>query len=373
MTAFNLLPDVVFVDADKEKVQTEIIGLYEKTTGRNLAQGDPVRLFINTIADVIIQQRELINYTGKQNLLRYADGVNLDHLGALIGVERIPAAAASTTLKFTLSEIRSSAVTIPRGTRATAGDDVYFALDKNLIIPAGELFASGPATCMETGTIGNGYSIGELSTLVDPQPFVKSVTNITFSEGGADIEADESFREAIHIAPEKFSTAGPVGAYEYHAKRASALISDVAVVSPVPGDVMITPLLEGGVIPGEEILQDVLAVCNDRTVRPLTDHVYVEAPKEKEYTVNVKYFISVDDEARASGIQTAVETAVDAFVGWQKQRLGRDVNPSELIRRIMEEGAKRVELTQPEYAVTGATEVAICKDKVVELGGMESE
>ena len=43
-----------------------------------------------------------INETGKQNLLRYATGDNLDHLGALVGVERIPAKAAVTTMRIRL-------------------------------------------------------------------------------------------------------------------------------------------------------------------------------------------------------------------------------------------------------------------------------
>lgn len=93
----NDLQDVAFVDADKETVQAELIGLYTSITRRTLAQGDPVRLFLLTIAEIIIQQREFINYTGKQNLLKYAVGNNLDHLGILVGVERLPASPAVTT------------------------------------------------------------------------------------------------------------------------------------------------------------------------------------------------------------------------------------------------------------------------------------
>ena len=61
---------------------------------------------------------------------------------------------------------------------------------------------------------------GQLKTLVDPVPYVASVANITTSEGGADAQTDDSYREDIHGAPERFSTAGPDGAYIYHAKRA---------------------------------------------------------------------------------------------------------------------------------------------------------
>ena len=187
------------------------------------------------------------------------------------------------------------------------------------------------------------------------------------------MEDDDSYREAIHEAPEKFSCAGPDGAYEYFAKRASALIADVSVTSPQPGKVQIVPLLDGGEIPGEEILDAVLEVCNDRTVRPLTDQVSAVAPTKVEYDITATYYIDREDEARAATIQQQVTAAVNDFVLWQKSKLGRDVNPSELIRRIMDAGAKRVVVTAPAYAVVSETQVAVAKTTNVSLGGMEYE
>ena len=48
------LPDINFVNADKETVTAQIINLYESTTGRTLGAGDPVRLFLLVIANVVI-------------------------------------------------------------------------------------------------------------------------------------------------------------------------------------------------------------------------------------------------------------------------------------------------------------------------------
>lgn len=373
MNELNSLPDVVFVSSDKEAVLAELINLYGDITGRTLAQGDPVRLFLLTIAEAIIQQRAYINYTGKQNLLRFAKGSNLDHIGVLVGTERLPAAAATTTIKITLSEARAVSTLVPAGTRITAGDNIFFALGSNVNIKAGELTATASAQCTITGIAGNGYLPGELKTIVDPVPFVASMVNTTTSEGGADVESDDSYREAIHEAPEKFSCAGPDGAYKYFAQRASALIADVAVTSPEPGKVEIVPLLQDGEIPGEEILSAVLEACNDRTVRPLTDQVTAVAPTKVEYEINATYYIDRADEARASSIQQQVLSAVADFALWQKQKLGRDLNPSELIRRIMDAGAKRVEVTSPAYAVISETQVAVDTAQNVSLGGMEVE
>lgn len=371
MKSLKSLPEIVFVDANAKAVETSIISEYETITGRTLAKGDPVRLFLLTIANVIILLLNKINETGKQNLLRYASGANLDHIGALVGAERIPAAAATTTIKVTLSAKLGTTTVIPKDTRFTAGDNVFFGLDETMLINSGELTGIGSATCLDAGDIGNGYIPGQIKTLVDPVPYVASVENITLSEGGNEEQSDNSFREVIHEAPESFSVAGPDGAYKYHAKRASADISDVYVWSPEPGVVEVRPLLAGGVIPGEEILSKVLAVLDDRKVRPLTDKVTVLAPEKVEYEVNLSYYINAEDAAQASAIQLAVNTAVNAYISWQKNVLGRDINPSELIARVMAAGAKRVVVQAPCFKVVNNGNVAICTDCVVNLGGIE--
>lgn len=70
-------------------------------------------------------------------------------------------------------------------------------------------------------------------------------------------------------------------------------------------------------------------------------------------------------------IIAAAPAAVDNYVLWQKSKLGRDINPSELIVRVMAAGAKRVAVTAPVFKVTTDTQVAICSTKTVTLGGIE--
>lgn len=370
MSKLDNLADIVFVDADADEVESYVIGRYEAITGRTLAKGDPVRLFLLTITALIVLLLNKINETGKQNLLRYATGDNLDHLGALVGVERIPAKAAVTTMRVKLSAQLQTATIIPAGTRFTAGDNVFFALDAPLVIEAGITSGDGSATCLTKGELGNGYIAGQLKTLVDPVPYVDGVANITTSEGGAEIQSDDSYREDIRLAPENFSTAGPEGAYIYHAKRASSKITDVTVWSPEAGKVEVRPLLAGGKLPGEEMLQQVNTL-NDKTVRPLTDNISVLAPEKVSYSIKLTYYIASDNKTQATAIQNAVNAAVDDYVLWQKSKLGRDINPSELIVRVMAAGAKRVAVTAPAFTATTDTQVAVCSTKSVTLGGIE--
>jgi len=368
---FKNLPQITFAEKSAAAIGAAVITAYEAIAGFTLAPGDPRRLFLLTIADIIAQQRVLIDYTGKQNLLAFATGDNLDHIGVLVGTDRLPAAAATVTLRFTLSALQPEAVIIPAGTRATPGENLLFATTATVTVPAGQTHVDVGAVCTETGAKGNGYAPGQINKIVDPIQWVASVSNTTTSEGGADIESDDAYRERIRQAPEQFSTAGPDGAYLYHAKKASALIIDVSVISPSPGVVEIRPLLAGGEIPGQEILDAVAAACSDKSVRPLTDNVSVLAPTVVAFDVDVTYWIDSDNSAIAASIQAAVEQAVADWVLWQKSKLGRDVNPSELTARMVNAGAKRVLVTSPAYTAVTKSQVAVAGAVTKTFGGLE--
>ncbi len=365
------LEDVSFVDTDTDTIKTEIIASYEAVAGRTLAKADPIRLFLETIAALIVKQRVLINYTGKMNLLAYATGSYLDHIGALVGVTRIEASGATAHFLITLSAARSFAVTVPKGTRVTPGGDVYFALSEDAIIPAGETTATVEGACLATGEGGNGFAIGEICKIVDPVGYVDTIVNTTASDGGANRESDDNLRERIREAPEKYSTAGSKGAYEYWTKTASALIEDVAVVSLNPGEVDVYPLLANGTLPTEEILNSVSEVLSDSKVRPLTDNVKVQTPITVSYDLDIAYYINEDDRTQAASIKKAIENAIDDWIVWQRSKLGRDINPTELYYRVRAAGAKRAVINSPVFTEIPDTSLAVVSGKTVTYGGME--
>ncbi|MBR2208883.1 MAG: baseplate J/gp47 family protein [Synergistaceae bacterium] len=341
---FPYLDDIVFANKAPEDIEADIFKIYEQISGRTLAKGDPVRLFIETIALVIVQQRALIDYAAKMNLLAYSSGSYLDHLGALLGVTRLEASNALTTLKFTLSEAQNTNILIPAGIRATPDGKILFATVEAATILAGETSINITAECTTSGEIGNGFLPGQIKRLVDPFGYEASVENIDASYGGSDIENDENFRERIQIAPESFSVAGARGAYEYFARSSHQDIIDVAVIGPPelePGCVEIYPLMKNGEIPTNEILELVYDTCNADDVRPLTDCVSVHAPKVINFDLDVKYFIDRSRATQSAELQTSIEKAVNDWITWQRSKLGRDLNPSELNHRMIAAGAKR--------------------------------
>ena len=367
------LPDITFAERDPTTIELDIVGTVEGYLNRTLARADPLRLFLMGVEAIIIQQREIIDHSAKMNLLAYAEGDYLEHHGVLVDTDRLEATAATVTLRLTLSAVREAATAIPAGTRATAGDGVYFAIDEAAVIPAGETSIDVAATCTETGAKGNGYVAGEIKTLTDPVPFVATVANTTTSEGGADREEDDDYRSRIQEAPERFSVAGPSGAYEYFAKATNPLISDVKAQNGGAGVVNVYVLLQGGELPGAEILAAVDETLSNEKVRPLTDNVNVLSPTAVSYDVDIKYWVSRDDATELIEIQNAVEKAVQDYVTWQKTKMGRDINPTELYYRIREAGAKRAEITAPVFTEINAASVAIADNVTVSLEGLEDD
>ncbi len=371
---FSSLPDVTFANKDPDTIQREVIRLYEDASGRTLARSDPVRLFIDAVILAIIQQRNIIDSAAKQNLLAYSSGSYLDQLGALLGVTRLTPQPAYTTIRFTLSNPLTYQALIPQGTRITPGDGVIFATTQDLTIPAGELTVNIDAVCETPGTAGNGYASGQVRKLMDTFTFGVSAQNLTETNGGTDTESDENFRERIQIAPESFSVAGPTKAYEYWARSANSDIIAVSVMGPPdtqPGNVEIYPLMTGGTLPSAEVLLEVYNACNAENVRPDTDYVHVLTPIVVDYNLDITYWIDAAKSTESEHLRTNIEAAVNEWVLWQRKDLGRDINPSELVKRVVEAGAKRCEVREPVFRVLRGNELGVCENVSVVYGGLE--
>lgn len=365
------LREPVFVEANWEKIYNEIIATYENITGTTLAKGQLEAVLLSIFAYRENLLRIAINETAKLNLLAYARDHYLDHLGALLGVYRLPARPAKTTLRFYTSEVLDKEVIIPQGTRVKTQDDkVTFATTKTAVIIPGATYIDVPAEALEPGTTGNGYLQGQVNVLIDVLPFITKVENITITYGGADLEDDEHLRERIRLAPESFSNAGSKGAYIFWAKTAHQDINDVTVYSPSPGQVIVTVLMKDGEIPSEEILQEVKKTLNCETVRPLTDQIFVRAPGVVTYRIKGQYWLYRSYSALLDSVKKRIELEINKFVTTQDSKLGRDIVPEQIIEVIQSiQGVYRVVLEEPSYRTLEIFEVSKCEEVSLNFAG----
>lgn len=375
------MPNVSFIDGKTvTDIRGEMVEDYEayvtKATGNKvkLSRVSRDRMILYACANAIHQGFQYTDRAGKMNFLKWSYSDFLDHLGKFRRVTRNLASAATTTLRFTISTVRASATPIPQGTRAAALNSIFFATDEYAEIPAKASYIDVPATCVEVGSAGNSLAAGEVSEIVDPLPYIKSVANISETEGGADIESDESYQERIWLAPESYSVAGPEGAYKYWAKTYSSAIGDVVANSDqAAGEVDIAFLLSDGSIPGPETISGLQEFLKNDGIRPLTDKVVVSSPAEIKYSISLTYYIDRSNATTAVSIQTAVDAAVQEYILWQR-KIGRDINPSKLVSLIMAAGAKRVDITSPAYIKVGDAAVALLTGTVTaNYGGLEDD
>jgi len=380
LNQIHKLPDISFIDdltlEDlNNKALADFKQKYEEVTGTEieLAPGDPNRIILLSCMQYIYQAFQNVEKAGRMNFLKYSYGDYLENLASLKRITRNQATAATCIVKFKLSAIRSTVTAIPKGTRVTAGDGIFYATEEYAEIPSGEIELEVSCVCTQTGFAGNSYQVGELDVLVDTIAFIESVENTTAPSGGSDAESDEELAYRTFLAPSSWSVAGPDDAYEFWVKDANPSIGDVKVTSPTPGVVDIRFIMLDGTMPDTNMIKVVDEHLNQRSKRPLTDNVQVMAPEEKEFNIDVKYYINSSDVNSASLIQNAVEKAIEDYKTWQEAKIGRDIIPDELVRKTIVAGAKRIEITAPTFEKLSDISKAVCGNVNITYGGLEDD
>lgn len=158
-------------------------------------------------------------------------------------------------------------------------------------------------------------------------------------------ESDSRLRTRTQLSLEGHSTAGPIGSYRFHALAADPRVKDVDIASPSPGEVVVTILsTENMGVPNTELLALVDSLLNDEDVRPLTDHVTVQAASIVSYNVIAELILFSGPDS--SVVQKAANDALNNYVNAQHQ-LGRDITLSGIYAALHQPGVQRVNLTEP--------------------------
>lgn len=361
--------DINFNEIDAGVIYRELIQSLERSVSEPLYPGDERRIFAEALNTAFVGLLNTMDDTARQKMLRYARGHVLDALGERTDTIRLSSSKAKTTMRFYVPQPRPANIIIPKQTKVTPDGSLYFITDISSVLQANTEWIDIPASSIEGGSIYNDYAPGTITTLVDMIPFISRVENIVTSYGGDDgepytLEGDARYRERIRISPSKFSTAGPVGSYKYYALSASPDIIDVKVITPEPGMVTIVPLMKGGNLPDQELLQKILDTVNSDTRRPMTDLVKAEVPLQVPYDISIKYYTTFRDETAVIENVEGLNGAIARYNAWQTAALGCDINPDQLRRLILSPdwgenlaGAVRVDVISPAYTTLGEISV----------------
>lgn len=352
------LPTPAFVnDADGLNpllILNDMIASFQAASNRTLYPAQVERLLINLYAYRETLVRNAIQSTGLQNLLAFAVYPILDYLGQLVSTPRLSSQSATCTLQFTLLNALTVAFTLPQGTQVGTQDGAQiFATSQPLTFPAGTTVLSIASAANSPGAAANGYLAGQVSILIGGNALIASVTNTNTTGGGFDQETDDHYRTRIQAAPNKFSVAGPSGAYRFFALTANSSIVDVQVNNPVPGTVSLVVLTgpitqptaspSSNAIASIQVQNEVLAICSADTVRPICDTVTAAAVTEVDYTMSatITYF----QNAVAATLEAAANEAAQLMQDNLAASIGQDLVPSQWVAALSVGGVYEVVVT----------------------------
>jgi phage-related baseplate assembly protein len=206
----------------------------------------------------------------------------------------------------------------------------------------------------------------------------------TFPATPAVMESDTALRSRLQLSLDGFSTAGPVGAYQFWALSAAGTIKDASVVGPPtvsPGDVVVTIMSNSYVNPANGLVDGtasaaeiaaVVAALNAQSVRPLTDQVTVQSVTVTTYSITAEIFVG--DGPDGATVLTSAQAAVAALVA-ARSKVGLPVYLNSIIGALMVPGVTNVTVTAPtEDVAIDYHHTAFCPAANINitLGGIES-
>lgn len=175
---------------DMDAIVAGVLADIATTLGVTLNEGDPVVAAAEALALRIAETRVVMIDVA---------AVIFDAFGQkVVGVTRVPAAAATMTVEFTVAD--TDGYTIPAGTRLvyrrTGSTTVGFATTAELTIDPGSATGTVTAEALVSGEDANGLTAAAL-VLADPLVFVTGVESTTTSSGGVDAETPADYLDRL--------------------------------------------------------------------------------------------------------------------------------------------------------------------------------
>lgn len=269
--------------------------MQERFPGWEAADGDLLLWFAEWVAD---EYPDLANLTAEMSALAFAT-----FGGTVLGVEAIPAAGATATTTWTMTD--SAGHTIPEGTQVqiAEGDDLYaFATTQEVSVPNGSSATSAGGVTIRAlveGEIANGLTADP--TLIDALPFVDSIDLVTTTSGGADAEDPDDYLDRLKDEFELLSKVLILPADVAIAARRVAGVARATVVDGYNPDDDTT---------GNEKMVTVFAIDEDGA--NVSAGVKTAIVAELEPRREVGFIFNVDDPTRTT---VKVSTTVTSFDG----------------------------------------------------------
>lgn len=172
----------------------------------DFSPGSVIGTIVSAVARELTVLHDEVEEAYRRAFIDHANGVALDNVVALLGVQRIQATRASGEVTFARRRAGEDAVEIPEQTRVADESGRLFATTEPGEIPAGQTEGDVPVEAVEPGPDGN-VNAETVVVMPTPPPGVDRVSNSDPISGGHEPEPDEQLRERAKHALERAGNA----------------------------------------------------------------------------------------------------------------------------------------------------------------------
>ncbi|UII65657.1 baseplate J/gp47 family protein [Xanthomonas translucens] len=286
-----------------------------------LIESDPVYKIVQLFCARELVLRQTVNDKARQCMLAYANGTNLDHIGALFGVSRLT---------------------------------------------------------LDPGDVDNG-----IAPTLEPDADMRRRVQLSpegFSVAGPEgayifhtLSADARVLDASAYSPSPHDIRGLVlGILAAH-EVTPALVENITMAldeADWPGDVVVSVLSrDGDGTASAEVLAAVHETLSDDDVRPLTDAVRVQSAEVVPFEIRARVYTFAGPDSAV--VMEAARRRLDAYLA-ESHRIGRDVPESAIKAMLFADGVQRVELDAPAAdVVISRTQAPYCNLIDVQHAGID--
>lgn len=359
---------LIIIKSDPQEIYSDAIRFHKELSGEEVPLLSETSYIYSTVAAALGIIKSEMNEVAIQNYLKYAKGKRLD-LKNIYGTrgERLWKNTAKTTMRCYISSLVDKNVIIPAGTRFLYKNYI-FATSEQATIFSQELYTDVQVECEIAGDIGKILK-GEIKEIVDRYDFYQKCENITDVTGGRDEEEDEAYRERLAELPESFTSAGSEGAYKFHTKKASSLVTDVVIKSPSENVLDIYVINKTKLLPSEEKTA-ILNYLQKEDIKALGDKITIKDPEIHNYNIHIQYYLYKDARISKEPLENRLKGNLKKWA--ENKKIGEKINIQDIIALCKEEESiKRINIVEPQDYSSKDITLSVLGNITLELKGAE--
>ena len=266
----------------------------------------------SVISMMVRRVYEDITAVYESDKIEYAEGVDLDDIGAKLGVLRPQATKSSVSVTFSLPNESEEDINIPEGFIVADNHGIQFETVEEIYIPAGSV--SDTVLCMSLNTgPDTKVNSNSVTTIISVNNYNLTCNNVEKSHGGNETYKDDEYRYLL-MNWFKIYLKGSLEAFEYYFANKDG-IDDYRIVPNWDGAGTLKIIVDPG---DSELLNDIYLdlkryVCQVDTI------VTMFPPTEKYITIYAQVDVDIDvlnpySDTEKQDIQARIVNAIKIFI-----------------------------------------------------------